>query len=160
MFDWLPAITPWHWLVVAILLVILELLSPAAFFMWLAVAAVLVAILLGAVPTLAWQLQLVLFAVISVLSVIVGRRFLSRWSIPSDEPTLNRRGHQYVGRVFTLEQPVVNGLGKIRVDDSTWKVAGADCPAGTRVRVTGVDGVVLVITPAEESSTKVPTAAQ
>jgi hypothetical protein len=50
-----------------------------------------------------------------------------------------------VGRVFTLEQPIVNRQGKIRVDDSTWKIEGTDCTAGTNVRVVGVDGVVLKV---------------
>jgi len=55
------------------------------------------------------------------------------------------RGEQYVNRTFTLEEPVVNGQGKIKVDDSTWKIEGADCESGTKVRVTGVDGVVLKV---------------
>ncbi|MGA7981151.1 MAG: NfeD family protein [Chromatiaceae bacterium] len=151
MLDWIPPLGPWHWLVLGIVLIILEVLAPAAFFMWLAMAAGVVAVLLTAFPAMTWQLQLVLYAVVSVLSVILGRRFLTRHPIKSDEPTLNRRGHQYVGRVFTLEQPVVNGVGKIRVDDTTWKICGADCAVGTKVRVTGVDGVVLVVSPVEDS---------
>ena len=63
----------------------------------------------------------------------------------SDQPNLNRRGQQYVGRTFTLDEPIVNGLGKIHVDDSTWKIEGNDCPAGTKVKVTGVDGVILKV---------------
>ncbi len=60
---------------------------------------------------------------------------------------LNQRARHYVGRIFTLEQPIVNGEGKIRVDDSLWKIRGADCPSGTRVEVTDIDGVVLKIRP-------------
>ncbi|MCG8379509.1 MAG: NfeD family protein, partial [Proteobacteria bacterium] len=55
----------------------------------------------------------------------------------------NRRGEQYVGRIFTLEEPIVNGVGKVKVDDSTWKVMGVDMPAGTKVRVLSVDGTIL-----------------
>ncbi len=58
---------------------------------------------------------------------------------------LNRRGAQYVGRLFTLEQPIVNGVGKLRVDDTTWKIIGEDCPVGTRVRVSGVESTVLKV---------------
>ena len=63
----------------------------------------------------------------------------------TDQPRLNRRGEQYIGRTFTLDEPIVNGLGKIRVDDSTWKIEGGDCAAGTRITVVGVDGVVLKV---------------
>lgn len=65
--------------------------------------------------------------------------------VESDQPNLNRRGQQYIGRTFTLSEPIVNGLGKITVDDSTWKIHGKDCAEGTRVTVTGVDGVILKV---------------
>jgi membrane protein implicated in regulation of membrane protease activity len=145
MSGWIAQAGPWHWFLLAIALIILEVLSPAAFFMWLAVAAGLVGLVLAVFSEMAWQFQLLLFAVLSVLSLIVGRHYLKRHPIATDEPTLNKRGHQYIGRVFTLDQPIENGVGKLRVDDTSWKIAGEDCLAGTRVTVTGVDGVVLLV---------------
>ena len=44
---------------------------------------------------------------------------------------------------FTIEEPIVNGMGKIKVDDSTWRVNGSDQPAGTTVKVVSVDGSTL-----------------
>jgi membrane protein implicated in regulation of membrane protease activity len=148
--SWIGELGPWHWLLAAIALIILEALTPLAFFLWLAVAAGIVGLALALFPALGWQAQLVLFAVFSVLSLFLGRRYLKRHPIATDEPTLNRRGHQYIGRVFTLEQPIINGTGKLRVDDTTWKIAGRDCAGGTKVRVTDVDGVVLLVTTADE----------
>lgn len=145
--GWLTTVGPWHWVLLAILLIILEALTPIAFFLWPAIAAGLVGLALAVLPGLDWQIQLVLFGVLSVLSLVLGRRYLRRYPIATDTPTLNRRGHQYIGRVFTLDQPIVNGTGKLRVDDTTWKIRGRDCGAGTRMRVTGVDGVVLLVTP-------------
>ncbi len=126
-------------------LVILEIFSPAAFFLWMGIAAGLVGFLLLAVPDVGWVSQVLAFAVLSVLSIVLGRSYLARHPIKTDQPTLNRRGEQYIGRVFTLDAAVVNGVGKIRVDDTSWKVNGPDCPAGSTVRVTGVDGTVLLI---------------
>jgi membrane protein implicated in regulation of membrane protease activity len=63
---------------------------------------------------------------------------------------LNQRGQQYTGRIFTLDQPIVNGVGKVEVDDSSWRVKGPDLPAGTHVQVVGVDGVVFVVESAEQ----------
>jgi len=80
-----------------------------------------------------------------LVSVAIGRWLIKRYPIRTDEPRLNRRGEQYIGRVFTLEEPIVNRHGKIRVDDSTWKIEGDDCRPGTNVRVVGVDGVVLKV---------------
>ena len=66
--------------------------------------------------------------------------------IKSDEPHLNKRGDQYIDRVFTLEEPIMNGFGKVKVDDSTWKIeCETDLEAGSKVRVTGLDGTVLKV---------------
>lgn len=135
----------WHWWVLAVVFVVLEVFSPAAFFLWLGIAAAAMGLLVMLMPDMAWEMQIVLFAVLSVVSTVAGRRYFVRHLQSSDHPKLNRRGEHYVDRVFTLDEPIVNGVGKIRVDDTTWKVSGADCPAGTRVRVTGVNGVVLEV---------------
>ena len=141
--EWLATVDYWHWLVLGVALVILEVLSPGAFYLWLAISAGIVGILLMLNPDMAWEYQILAFALFSVVSIAVWRVYLKRHPIETDQPRLNRRGEQYVGRSFNLEQPVVNGQGKIRVDDSTWKIEGPDCETGTRVRITGVAGVVL-----------------
>jgi len=141
--ELLSQIEPWHWWVLAVVFVILEIFSPAAFFLWMGVAAGLVGLIVLALPALGWEYQMFAFAVFSVASIALSRRYLDLYPIKTDQPRLNRRGEQYIGRTFTLHEPVVNGFGKIKVDDTTWKIEGPDCPAGERVRVVGVDGVVL-----------------
>ena len=96
-------------------------------------------------PGMGWEVQVLAFALLSIVSVVLGRKWLERHPIVSEQPRLNRRGEQYVGRIFTLQEPIVNGQGKIKVDDSTWKIQGPECEAGANVRVTGVDGVVLLV---------------
>ena len=142
---WLGEITYWHWWILGIVFVILEVFSPAAFFLWLGIAAGLAGLLLLALPELAVAWQLLAFAGFSVASVVIGRGYLQRHPIKTDRPTLNRRGEQYIGRVFTLQGAMINGNGKIRVDDTSWKVRGPDCPEGSQVKVIGVDGVVLLV---------------
>jgi len=139
----------WHWLVLALVLAILEIFSPGVFLLWMGVGAAITGLLVLAIPDLTWQVQLVAFALLSIGAIVGAKLFLHNHPIHTDQPKLNRRGEQYVGRVFTLDEPIVNGQGKIHVDDSTWKVHGADCPAGTKVRVDGVDGVVLVVEAAD-----------
>nr|WP_304956652.1 NfeD family protein [endosymbiont of Lamellibrachia barhami] len=90
-----------------------------------------------------WEYQLLAFAAFSIINILIARAILQRRPIKTDQPNLNRRGAQYTGRVFTLDHPIINGEGKIHVDDSTWKIRGADCPAGTQVKVVGDEGVVL-----------------
>lgn len=133
----------WHWLVLGVVLAIVEVFAPGVFFLWLGISAGIVGVVLWLVPGLSWEGQLLLFAVLAVASVFVARRYLTRHPLKTDLPNLNLRGQQYVGRTFTLAEPVVNGQGKIQVDDSTWKISCEDCEAGTKVIIRGVDGVVL-----------------
>ena len=135
----------WHWLAFGVFLLIVELLAPGMFFLWMAQAAGITGMLLFFLPNLGWEVQTTVFSVLSVVGVAIARRFFKRHPIESDQPLLNRRTAQYIGRVFTLQQPIVNGQGKIKVDDSTWKIRGEDCEAGTRVKVVDADSVVLIV---------------
>jgi membrane protein implicated in regulation of membrane protease activity len=138
----------WHWWIAAIVLIVIEVFAPGTVALWMAVSAAVVGLLLLAVPDVTWETQFMVFAVLSVATVIGWRAYQLRYPTVSDQPTLNRRGEQYVGRVFTLDEAIVNGTGKIHVDDTMWKVEGADLPEGTQVRVTGVEGTILTVEPA------------
>lgn len=141
----MEVISHWHWWILAVALVILEVFAPGAFFLWLGIAAGAVGVLAYLAPAMGWEYQVLTFSVLSVVSIVIWRRYFRTLPDDTDQPTLNRRGEQYVGRLFTLTEPIVNGLGKITVDDSTWKIHGEDCPAGTRVEVTGVEGTILKV---------------
>ncbi|TVO76666.1 NfeD family protein [Sedimenticola selenatireducens] len=143
--EWLDNATYWHWWVLGVILIVLEVFSPGAFFLWMAVSAGIVGFILLVVPDVSWEIQILTFALFSVASIVAWRLYLVKNPTKSDQPRLNRRGEQYVDRIFTLTEAVVNGQGKIKVDDTTWKISGDDCPAGSRVKIVGVDGVVLKV---------------
>jgi len=139
------SLTHWHWWVLAIALIVLEVFAPGAVFIWMGAAAAVVGVILLVAPDMGWEYQFMVFSILSVVSIATWKVYQRKHPTETDRPTLNRRGEQYVGRIFTLDVPIVNGLGKIRVDDSTWKIEGADCPVGTQVKVTGVEGTVLMV---------------
>ncbi len=145
MTEWLDQVVFWHWWILAGLLLIVELTAPAFFFLWLGIAAAATGLLLLLFPAIPVAMQLVLFAALSIVAVIAWRKYRESHPFVTDQPNLNRRGEQYTGRVFTLKQPIENGVGKVTVDDSTWRVKGPDLPAGTKVRVEGIDGVVFIV---------------
>ena len=145
----LEQLTYWHWFIIAALLIILEVFAPGAFMLWIGIAAGVVGATLYFVPGMTWEYQFMLFSIAAVGSIIAWRGYRGTHPITTDEPTLNRRGAQYIGRTFTLEAPITNGIGKIRVDDSTWKIEGADCPAGSKVKVVGIDNTVLKVEAAQ-----------
>ncbi|VAW79838.1 hypothetical protein MNBD_GAMMA12-3130 [hydrothermal vent metagenome] len=134
----------WHWFALAGILLALEMVVPGAFFLWVGIAAAFTAVLLLIFSSMIIEVQVSVFAVLSVASLVIWWKWY-RNPIATDQPNLNRRGAQYVGRTFTLTEPVVNNFGKIRVDDSYWKIQGDDCVVGSSVKVVGVDGVVLQV---------------
>jgi membrane protein implicated in regulation of membrane protease activity len=139
------AILYWHWFVAAVVLVILESLLPGFFFLWLGIAAGVTGLVLLAAPGLSWQVQVLMFAALSVISIVAWRAWQRRHPDVSDQPTLNRRAEQYVGRTFTLAEPIQGRRGKVRIDDTTWRVEGDDLPAGAAVKVIAAEGVVLKV---------------
>jgi len=138
----------WTWWVAAVVLLVLELVVPGVYFLWLALAAFAVA-LSTLVFDWSWQWQLVSFAALSMICVVLARILVTNRPIESDQPMLNRRGAALVGREFVLDEAIVNGRGRVKVGDSLWRVGGADCPAGTRIRVTAVRDGVLEVTGSE-----------
>jgi membrane protein implicated in regulation of membrane protease activity len=139
----------WYWWIFAVLLVIIDILAPSFFALWMAIAAFMTGLALLLMPEMAWQIQLFIFALLSVFSIVLWRRYYLKNPILSDEPNLNRRGEQYIGRLLTLQTPIVDGIGKIRLDDSSWKVQGPDCPAGKKVRIVALNNVVFSVEPEE-----------
>jgi len=149
--EWVDHILFWHWWILAGALLILELTSPVFFFLWLGFSAAAVGFLLLVFPNIPLEAQLVLFGILSIVAVLAWRKYREVHPPVSDQPLLNQRGQQYTGRVFTLDHPIVNGIGKVVVDDSTWRVKGPDLAAGTNVRVVGVDGTIFIVESAESS---------
>jgi len=143
--DFFDQIVFWHWWIIAGILLIIELTVPTFFFMWMGIAAALVGLMLLVIPGMPLELQLVMFVVLSLITTIMWRRYNEKSRPASDHPLLNQRGQQYVGRVFTLDRAIVNGTGKVRVDDSTWRVKGLDMPVDGKVKVVATEGVVLVV---------------
>lgn len=146
----------WLWFGIAATLIIMEILFSTSFFLLcLGIAAFGTGSIVWLVPQMNWQTQILLFAIGSILSVTLWKRYLKKHPHrlrASDKPNLNRRAEQYVGRTFTLSEPIINGRGKIQVDDSTWRVEGPDLPVGTQVLVIGVDSVTLKIQPSSPLS--------
>lgn len=142
--EFLWSLGAWNWFIVAVALFALESVVPGVHFVWFGVSAVIVGAL-GLVFGFAWEWQLIIFAIISCVIVFLARLYASPEVTTSDEPELNSRALQYVGRVVTVEQAIAGGRGKVRVGDTVWNALGSDAPQGARVKVTGTDGNCLVV---------------
>lgn len=143
MIAFLSTLTVWHWLIFGAGLMSVEVFLPGAFFLWPGLAAVLVGFITALVP-LPWTASVTIWAILSLVT-LTGWIFYRKKHPATEIPnTLNQRGHEYIGRHFTLEKPVLNGSGEIRTADTVWKIIAAqDYPAGTVVKVTGVESTLL-----------------
>ena len=131
------------WGALALLLMAAETLVPGAFLLWMGFAAAAVFLIVLFAPGLTLLTQVALFVVLSFLSVLVYQKVFRKRARVSDQPLLNRRAQQHVGRVLPLEQGIVAGRGRVKIDDAFWVVEGPDLATGTSVRIVGTDGVNL-----------------
>jgi membrane protein implicated in regulation of membrane protease activity len=141
----------WHvfiWAVVALLLFAAEALAPGAFMLWLGFAAVAVFAMVLLIPDIPVLAQVAAFVVLSFASIQVYRTWFRGRERGSDQPNLNRRAETLVGRVVPLEQPIVNGRGRVQIADAYWEVTGPDLPAGSAVRIIASRGMSLQVEPA------------
>ncbi|MHA6686381.1 NfeD family protein [Mesorhizobium sp. A556] len=129
---------PWTWMVLGIVLLGAEIVAPGIFLLWIGIAALIVgaiSLLLWDAGFWAWQVQVLVFLALSLLSAYVGKKLMGGRNQPTDQPLLNRRGEQMIGRTATLAEPIREGRGRVQLGDTFWRVSGPDLPAGTRVRV-------------------------
>lgn len=143
--EWLRHLQHWHWWILAVILIILEVTLPAFFFLWLGIAAGIVGFLVLLFPGLGWEGQILWFSALSLIATGIWHLLLKKKPTATDQPTLNRRGNELIGRTFTLDDPMVNGMGRIRTGDSTWLAYGPDLPAGSKVVVIEISGTALKV---------------
>ncbi len=135
----------WHWWLFAIALIIVEVFSAGAFFIWMGVAAILTGFVLLVMPEMSWQIQFTLFAISSIAAILLGRSFFNRKEINTEDPTLSSQETGLIGKTFAVEQAIINGSGRVKVGESTWKANGPDCNVGTSVKVIAIDGAELIV---------------
>ena len=137
----------WHWLSLGVALILVEVIAPGIFLLWIGLAALATGLAAFLLPGLGWEAQSLTFAVLSVAAAALGRLVYRRLGLATGDPLLNRRGQSLVGSVHPLATAIVDGRGRLKVGDASWMVAGPDLPAGTRVRVVAAKGTLLEVEP-------------
>ena len=150
MSSFLESIEFWHWWVLGAVLVTIEMFVPSTILLWPGIAAGVVGFIALIYADVSWELSVFIFAVLTILSAVLGRIYVKRFPHSPSGPPLNRRGEQYVGRLFTLAQPIADGRGKLSIDDTIWMVEGPDLDTGARVKIVGIDSSVLKVEAEEE----------
>lgn len=134
---------PWNWMVLGFALLALEIVVPGVFLLWIGIAAILTGALslqLWGWESWTWHVQVLIFLALSLASALAGKKIMGSRVEVTDEPLLNLRAEQLVGRTATLLEPIAEGVGRVRLGDTIWRVTGPDLPAGTRVRIVSAHG--------------------
>lgn len=133
------------WAGLSMLLIAAETIVPGAFLMWLGFAAGVMFLLVLLLPPLPLLLQAVLFTALSFAFVVMYRKWFRDRDRQTDQPALNRRTAQLVGRVVALDRGIAQGRGRVQIADAYWDVSGPELATGTPVRITGADGMTLLV---------------
>ena len=142
----LETIEFWHWLVIGVFFLALEVLAPGAILMWFGFGGLLTGGLLWLIPSMNLEWQVLIFAIFSGISVLAWRKFgINNAEIETDQPNLNNRLQTYIGQQTVLIEAIENGTGLAKIGDSAWKVKGETLPKGTQVRIVAVDGIFFKV---------------
>lgn len=136
-------ITFWHWFIFGGIFLILELTTGSGFFLWIGVSALFLGVIVFIIPTMIWPWQVLLWSILSLITILIWWRYLRGVTEVNDQPVLNQRARQYLGRTLTLETAIENGRGRVKIGDTIWRVAGEDMAQGEKVEVIDVEGVIL-----------------
>lgn len=144
--DTLNDLPAWSWIVAGLVLMGAEMLLPGVYLLWIGLAAIatgLIASLLTGLPVTG---ELAAFAMLALASLLLARYVAARQ--PEDKSHLNDLTAQLIGRELVLSDAIIEGVGRARDGDGSWRVLGPDLPAHARVRVVAVEGGSLRVTAA------------
>jgi inner membrane protein len=145
---WFLDVTHWHWLALAVALAGFEMLTMSFFLIFPALSAALVGLIVYIEPTLDWRVQILIFAVLSVVTTMLGRAWFRKFRGVDEPMTVNVRGSTYIGRRVRTTDALENGWGRVRMDDTWWSVQtldGEPVAAEILVEVAAVDGATLMV---------------
>lgn len=138
----------WWWLSAGVVLMAIEIATPGIFFIWIGIGAFITGIIAAIFPSAAPSLLGFIFAVLSVISVFIGKKIMLKKTGKEEDSGLNNRMAQYIGQTYQVFEPIVDGRGKISVGDTLWLATSkTNIAANTSVKVTGVHGTALEVEP-------------
>ena len=143
-------ISYWHWIVLGIALMLIEIVLPSFTALWFGAAAVVVGIVLFLVPDMSMSAQLILWTVLSVILVWLWFRYLKPLAIDKTKAGLSREAIVgEVGQVVTVPNEERKGVlrfpAPILGADEWLFISQAELAPGDRVRVVDVSGNTLVV---------------
>jgi len=136
------------WVIIGVLLLILEVVTGTTYILWPAVSALIVGLLVFVLP-LGWEMQFLLFFILSTALLIFGHTHV-RPRMEGGEPSdLNDRARSMIGMRVKAIADFEIGQGRVQVGDTQWraKMENGNAKSGEELRVVEVKGTTLVVEP-------------
>lgn len=136
----------WHWLILGVIFLAIEVFAPTTLFLWFGVSALITGLVAWLIPGLPIGAEILIFAVSALVSIAAFRVLIKHAPVPeSPDPELNNRLSSFIGREYKLTQPIESGRGRLKLGDSMWGILGDDLPTGSKIRITGVKGIQFLV---------------
>jgi membrane protein implicated in regulation of membrane protease activity len=119
----MEGITPYVWLIAGVLLMLVEFMAPVMIAFFFGISAVLVGVLLFAGVDLSAAQQLITFSLMSIASLVVGRKYCKSWfkgNLSDNEASDVSNFKQDVGEYVTVTSEFVNGTGRVKLNGVEW----------------------------------------
>lgn len=142
----------WQWWILASILLSFEVALPVLFFLWLGIAAGVMGVVVLIMPDIPFSLQLIIYGVLSIISVAISRMLIAKGLKNPHAHTVNQGARSYLNTTITLKNPIVDGQGKEKVGSTSWLIKGPDLPVGTKVTLVAIDGTTFVVEPKDPPS--------
>lgn len=147
---WSAANAHWLWWGIGLLLLAGEMVIPGVYLLWIGIAGLATGLVAFFMPGMGFDGHGLVFAVFGTASIYLGNKYFYARFKEAGEPLVNRRGRSHVGRIYVVCSAIINGRGHVSVGDSRWLAEGPDAPEGARVKVTSVEGTVLMVEPVQD----------
>ena len=140
----MSSMNSWTWLILGTVLLIAELFTGSTFILWPALAAIAVGITIFIVP-LGWTMQLTLFAILSIIGLVLGEKYLRPRLDKGEDEGLNDLNSSMAGRRVFAVSDFSAGEGRVKFGDTEWRARlyDGDAKAGDELRILGVEGATL-----------------
>jgi len=141
----------WHWWVLTLIFMVIEALALSGLFAAMTLGSLITGGVAWANPEMAWGFQLVLFGTITTVIFLPLSLFLKKKQMlagAADAEALTN----YLGNELVLTSAMMNGFSEIELDGEIHMLKGPEMKVGTKVRVVGTDGDILVVYPLTPAS--------
>ncbi len=135
-----------YWLILGIILIFVELATPGFVLMFFGMAALTVSFLTLLIPSLGQTIAWLLFAALSVVYLLLLRKFLKRVFM-GEKDAPDRLEDSFIGKFAIVSEPIAPGKpGKVEFTGCEWEaVSDAEAAVGDRVKIIDKNNLTLIV---------------